>query len=188
MKTSLTGAFAVITLIGCAWQNGTDGLTASVTDSGVSATSSREAVWLAAPRRGLSAVGKDYLFVGPMTVNREGARRTYLWFAVATTIDRHLTGAPQPTLEQVVMLVDGTPMTFDLIAWDDAASSPYPLAIESYSSYAARVTNSQIRQIASADTVAAYVTDSNGRSPIYLVVKGDPGDWLNIERRYSVAN
>ena len=189
MRTQIGRCAALLVVLagGCAWQNDTDEMRASITDAGVSTTSSREAVWLAAPRRGLSAVGKDYLFVGPMTVNREGTRQTYLWFAVGTTIDRHLTGAHKPTLDTVVMLVDGTPMTFDLVAWDDAsASSPYRPAIESYASYAARVTGSQVRQLASADTVEAYVTDLNGRSPIYVIVKGDPRAWLHAAR-YSAS-
>ena len=176
-------AVAAVLASACAWLPQADSSTASVADNtvetGVSPTSSRDAVWLAASRPGLSAVGKDYLFVGPMTVNRDGDRRSYLWFAVGTTIDRRLTGAPKPELESVVLVTDGTPMTFDLIAWDNSgASAPYPLTIDSYVSYAARVTASQMRQLAEADTLEAYVTDPNGRSPLYVVVEGNPGDWL----------
>lgn len=155
------------------------GVAGNTIETGVSPTSLRDAVWLAAPRPGLSAVGKDYLFVGPMTVNRGGSPQSYLWFAVGTTIDRRLTGAPKPELETVVLVTDGTPMTFDLIAWDsNGASAPYPLTIDSYVSYAARVTGSQLRQLAEADTLEAYVTDVSGRSPLYVVVEGDPADWL----------
>ena len=176
-------AVAAVLAGGCTWLPQADGSAAGVAgntvEAGVSPTSSRNAVWLAAPRPGLSAVGKDYLFVGPMTVNRDGSRQRYLWFAVGTTIDRRLTGAPKPELETVVLVTDGTPMTFDLIAWDSTgAYAPYPLTIDSDVSYAARVTGSQLRQLAEADTLEAYVTDVNGRSPRYVVVEGDPADWL----------
>lgn len=151
----------------------------SVTETGVSPTSSRSALWLAAVRPGLSASAKDYLFVGPMTVNREGARRGYLWFGAGTTIDRHITGADKPVLDTVILVADGTPMTFDLIPWDNnPATSPYPLAIDHYASYAARVTTSQLRQLGNASELGAYVTDVNGRSPLYQVVEGSAGDWI----------
>lgn len=180
---------AAICLCACSWLPKGDGPAVNITETGVSPTSSRSAVWLAAVRPGLSAVGKDYLFVGPMTVNREGARRSYLWFAAGTTIDRHITGADKPQLESVVMVADGTPMTFDLVRWsNDKASAPYPLSIDSYVSYAARVTASQVRQLANAGTLEAYVTDINGRSPVYSVVEGEARDWLSNGADYSAAS
>lgn len=179
---------SVLLLGGCAWLPNRTEPAPSITESGVSPTSNREAVWLAAERPGLSAVGKDYLFVGPMTVNREGARRSYLWFAVGTTIDRRITGVDKPQLETIVLLVDGSHMTFDLIPWDNkVSSSPYSPAIDSYVSYAARVTSSQVRQLAGAAELQAFLTDANGRSPVYSVVQGQASDWLSYGRA-AVAN
>jgi hypothetical protein len=173
LRIEVCAVIMLLLLHGCGWQRSAD-----IVESGVSPTGSQQAVWLAARRPGLSAAGKDYLFVGPITVNRQGSHHSYLWFALGTTIDRHLTGAPKPTLETVVLLVDGTPMTFDLAPWDNSAdSSPYPLSIASYSSYVARVTNSQIRRLADAGIIQAYVTDANGRSPNYVIVNGDPTRW-----------
>ena len=181
-------AVAIVSAAGCSWLPSRDTAPPNITETGVSPTSTRESVWLAAERPGLSAVGKDYLFVGPMTVNREGARRSYLWFAVGTTIDRHITGADKPQLDTIVLLVDDTPMTFDLVPWDNAAdASPYPMAIDSYVSYAARVTSSQVRQLANASVLQAYLTDENGRSPVYSVVQGQASDWLSYGRS-SAAN
>ena len=166
---------------GCAWLSDPQERAAVVTEAGVSPLDSERAVWLAAPRPGLSVAGKDYLFVGPMRVNRDGVRQAYLWFGFGTTLDRRLTGAPKPELDAVVLMVDGAPMSFDLIAWDDGAdASPYPLPIESDVSYAARVTASQMRQLAYAVDLGAYVTDAEGRSPLYSLVRGSPGDWLLI--------
>ena len=182
LRTGLT-ALAAVFASACTSLPQADGSSAGVAgnpvETGVSPTSAHDAVWLAAPRPGLSAVGKDYLFVGPMTVNRDGSRQSYLWFAVGTTLDRRLTGAPKPELETVVLVADGAPMTFDLIAWDSTGpSAPYVSSIGSDAAYAARVTGSQMRQLAKADTLEAYVTDVNGRSPLYVVVDGNPADWL----------
>ena len=151
----------------------------AVIESGLSATSSDGAIWLAAGRPGLSAVGKDFLFAGPMTVNRNGVQRRYLWFALGTTVDRTLTGASEPGLESVVLLVDDTPMNFELIPWNNSVDAqPYALPFASLQSYAARVTASQIRALANAKQVEGYVTDAAGRSPTYTLVHGDPASWI----------
>lgn len=171
---------------GCAWlPGGGEEPVADVTtpqaaiESGVSAVSGDGPIWLAATQPGLSAVAKDYLFAGPMMVNREGVRRQYLWFALGTTVDRRLNGVADRELDSVVLVVDGTPMTFELIAWNAPERvQPYTLPFASDQSYAARVTQSQIRQIAAADNVEAFVTDTAGRSPTYALVHGDPARWL----------
>ena len=163
---------------GCAWMGkGEQAATDDASDR-VAAVDASEPVWLAAPRPGLSAVGNDYLFVGPMSVNRDGSPQNYLWFAVGTTIDRRLTGAPAPVLDTVVLIVDGTPMTFDLVPWEESSRpAPFDLTIDSYASYAARITASQIRQLANASILDAYVTDAEGRSPLFTTVAGDPSNW-----------
>ena len=148
-------------------------------ESGLSATSSDGVIWLAAGRPGLSAVGKDFLFAGPMTVNRNGVQRRYLWFALGTTVDRRLTGATELDLESVVLFVDDTPMSFELVPWNNAVEAqPYALPFASDKSYAARVTGSQIRALANAQHVEGYVTDPAGRSPTYTLVHGDPASWV----------
>ena len=166
----------LLALCACASQGGSKA--PGIVDTGVSTSGSGAAVWFATPRPGLSAVGKDYLFVGPVTVNRDGRRRGYLWFAIGTTIDRKITGAPPPRLESVVLLVDGTPMTFDLVPWDgQGAGAPYDLSVAPRASYMARVTASQLATLAGAADVRAWVTGADGRSPLYDVVQGDPRGW-----------
>lgn len=181
-KLSLCVAAVVVS--GCAWLPGMSNEPAAVAatpraaiESGMSATSSAGPIWLAAQRPGLSVIGKDFLFAGPVVINRDGAQRRYLWFSVATTVDRRITGAAEAEIESVVLLVDDTPMTFDLVPWGGDAE-PYELPFAAQRSYSARVTQSQIRQIASAASLDAFVTDAEGRSPTYTLVQGDPADWL----------
>jgi len=149
--------------------------------TGISMTRPRQPVQLAALRPGLSAVGKDYLFAGPVSVSGLGAPQAYLWFALGSTIDRRYTGAPEPTFQTVILLIDGTPMTFDLSPWSGASGTePYELDIRPSASYAAKITNSQIRQIANAQILEAYVADADNRSPRYSMVSGDLRDWLDF--------
>lgn len=181
-----TATLLMAVLSGCAWlgdsvssQPQADTTPLAVIESGVSAVSPDGPIWLAAEQPGLSVVGKDFLFAGPMMVNREGQRRQYLWFALGSTIDRRITGAEDRMLQSVVFSVDGTLMTFELISWDVAdQSQPYQVPYASEGRYAARVTQSQIRKIAGATTLEAYVTDRGSRSPRFELVHGVPASWV----------
>lgn len=147
--------------------------------TGVSLARPREPVRMLAPRPGLSLVGKDYLFTGPVSVSTAGTPHTFLWFALGSTIDRPHTGARLPTFKTIVVRVDDSLMTFDLIPWSSASKSdPYELPVAVHASYAAKITNSQIRQLAQASRLAAYVTDEDDRSPLYELVDGELADWL----------
>jgi len=143
------------------------------------ASASGGVIWLATQRHGLSVVGKDYLFAGPMAVNRGGTSQRVLWLGTGTTIDRHITGAAKPELASIVFDIDGTPMSLDLQPWDvDAADTPFSPDIVSRRSYVARITASQLRTLGEADVLRAWVTDQNGRSPAYEIVKGAPENLL----------
>lgn len=174
--------FLVMTVVlgaaGCAGDTARLGAGTDSVEYGISPVGGATPLWLTASRPGLSAAGKDFLFVGPMSVNRNGSSERYLWFGLSTTIDRNLTGAPPLLTESVVLVVDGTPMHFDLIAWESSrAASPYVLPMDGFASYAARVTASQLRQVAEAAEVDAYVTNREGRSPRFTLVEGDPAGW-----------
>lgn len=141
----------------------------------------REPIYLTANRPGLSLVGKDYLFTGPVTVAGSGPAQDYLWFAVGSTIDRELTGAAEPVLDEILLVIDGVPMTFDLIPWSQAAQySPYKLDVKTHASYAARITRSQVRTIAAAQELTAYVTGDDHRSPVYTMMGGELRRWLDF--------
>lgn len=148
---------------------------------GESMTKVREPIYLTATRPGLSQVGKDYLFASPVTVSGSGPVQSYLWFAVGSTIDRYLTGSPEPTLDTILLVVDGVPMTFDLVPWSTAAQyAPYKIDVKTQASYAARVTRSQLRVIANATELTAYVTSDDHRSPQYQLDQGELQAWLDF--------
>lgn len=145
---------------------------------GESLTHAREPLRMVAVRPALSRVGKDYLFVAPVSVSGRGAPRDYLWFGFGSTLDRRLIGAPIPEIATIVLMVDDMPMTFDLVNWSEVSSSePFDLGVEYYTSFSARITSSQLRRISSADALTAYVTDGAHRSPTYELSAGSPDDW-----------
>lgn len=58
--------------------------------SGESFTRSREPLRMLAPRPALSRVGKDYLFVAPVSVAGLGTPQNYLWFGFGSSLDLSL--------------------------------------------------------------------------------------------------
>ena len=129
--------------------------------SGESLRYSREPLRMVAVRPALSRVGKDYLFVAPVSVSGRGTPQDYLWFGFGSSLDRRLNGAPIPNVKSIVLVIDDMPMTFDLVAWSEVASSePFDLDVEYYTSFSARITSSQLRRIASAGTVLRCAANS----------------------------
>lgn len=150
-------------------------------NSGESFTRSREPLRMVAPRPALSRVGKDYLFVAPVSVAGLGSPQNYIWFGFGSTLDRRLTGAPLPNVNAIVLVVDNVPMTFDIVAWSDVASSePFDLDVESYASFGAKITRSQLRRISSASNLSAFVTNLEHRSPTYAMSEGEYSDWSSL--------
>ncbi len=177
----LSALIAFITLTGC---GGTPvgPFESNVNErTGESFAYAREPVHLVAVRPGLSAVGKDYLIVSPVTSSTGGRANTYLYFALASSIDRVLTGAPDPGFDSVVLQVDDTLMTFELEPWSEIANAePMDLDVRLRASYATRVTRSQLAKIASAQSLSAYVTDTAHRSPLYSYSRGSYADWTQF--------
>ncbi len=149
--------------------------------SGESLTSTIEPTRFVTERPALSRVGKDYLYAAPVRVSAYDAPRTYLWLAIGSSIDRRITGAALPDVSTIVLLIDGMPMTFDLESWSEITSSePFSLDVEHYTSYGARVTGSQLRRIAAAGSLQAYVADADKRSPTFIVASGMHQVWADL--------
>ena len=149
--------------------------------SGESLTSTIEPTRFVAERPALSRVGKDYLYAAPVRVSGFDAPSTYLWFAVGSSVDRRITGAAIPDVTTIVLLVDDMPMTFDLVGWSEVTvSEPFALDVEHYKSYGARVTGSQLRRIAAASSLRAFVADADSRSPTFMVADGIHEAWAGL--------
>ncbi len=157
-----------------------DGIAVSGVDenTGEAFTHAREVVHLTTTRPALSAVGKDYLVMSPVTTNTGGSSRTYLWFGLGSTIDRQITGAAIPSFDRIVLIVDGQLMPFDVAPWSQIArAEPLNAEVDLRASFASRVTRNQLAVIAAATTLEAYVTDAEHRSPVYVHSVGDFAEW-----------
>jgi hypothetical protein len=178
---ALPVAFGLMLAAGCS-ATPPSSITQYVDDrSGESLTHATEPTRFVAERPALSRVGKDYLYAAPVRVSGFDAPTTYLWFAVGSSVDRRITGAPIPEVRTIVLLVDEMPMTFDLVSWNEVtASEPFELGVEHYTSYGARVTDNQLRRISAAETLNAYVANGENRSPTFAIADGLYEDWAGL--------
>jgi hypothetical protein len=147
-------------------------------ESGESLTHPPRPIVLQTERPGLSAVGKDYLSLSPVTVSGRGATVTWLWCALSSSIDRGITGAAAPEVRSIVLIVDDVPMKLDIGAWSTAArQEPFRLPIAAHTTFAARITASQLERIATSETLSAYVADDAAEAPAYRLSRDYRNEW-----------
>ena len=131
---------------------------------------------LATAQPGLSAVGRDYLALCPVTVSGRGAPVTWIWLSLSSSIDRTITGAPEPDVRSIVLLVDGVPMTLDLEPWS-AAAGTQPFGTVAADSYAARITNTQLQRIAGSGDLRALLVDPDTQTTEYALGTDTRASW-----------
>ena len=107
---------------------------------------------------GYAAHARDYVYLGPVEVNRMGTYSYYLWLGIWSTIrseDRQ--SSQRDGFESVILFVDGEPLPLEFAGWTlDAVGVTEPLYVKPVASAADayyRVTIDQIRLIAEADDI-----------------------------------
>ena len=140
---------------------------------------------------GLAANARDYVYVGPIEINRTGERRYYLWIGVWSTIDRGAAGqAPlQDAYEKVLITANDRPLELEVLSNDPEAlgisKSPYPRPGPGTRSLYSRVTVEQLRTMHEAEYLYVSLGDSNSESSLYRVWKYDKkalGDFVEYAR------
>jgi hypothetical protein len=153
-------------LAGCSSVERLSSVSAFDDETGESLTHPPRPVVLQTERPGLSAVGKDYLALSPVTVSGRGATATWLWCALSSSIDRGITGAAVPEVRSIILIVDDVPMKLDIEPWSNAArQAPFRLPIEAHTSFAARITASQLARIATSENLSANVAHGTAEAP-----------------------
>jgi hypothetical protein len=148
--------------------------------TGVTVRRATEPVILFRDDSSYAAYARNFVYMGPIEVNRMGSYTYYLWFGVWNTIrDDERMSPDRDGFESAVIVVDGTPLPLELAGWTPDAigvSQPVylkPVAGASDAYY--RVTLDQIRMIARANDIELHV--GQGVSRTYL-----PWDGQNATR------
>jgi hypothetical protein len=119
----------------------------------------------------LAAHVRDYLYVGPVEMNRMGKYYYYMWLGEWSTIDRlperksaSNKGSADKVLEGVVVLLDGVPMELhDSLDADEKSrimQHPYDAPVGSMRTAYMRVSRDQLVRIAAASSIVFRVGDA----------------------------
>lgn len=175
--THTIACLALVSLLsGCAGTGPSSTVSAFDERTGESLMHPAAPLTLASAQPGLSAIGRDYLALCPVTVSGRGAPATYIWLSLSSSIDRAITGAAVPEVRSIVLLVDDVPMTLELEPWSDAARTQ-PFGAPAGASYAARITNSQLQRIAGSNDLRAVLVQPDARTTQYALGDDTRANW-----------
>jgi hypothetical protein len=141
--------------------------------TGLTFTSEPQPVVYARTESRYSRSARDYVYIGPIEVNRQGTREYYLWVGVGTTLDRGYL-APEPRMPETLYLVaQGEPMELGLHPWDAETLGvghvrAYRTEVRLQGEFAARVTLNQLALLADAPLESILLDDGDGRTRAYF--------------------
>lgn len=167
--TSFSSSLAIIGLLlgGCA---STGEFVADQLDPVTAVTSTRTTKPLVLYRdeSALAAHARDYIYIGPVEVNRMGGYTYFLWFGIWSTLQDRNVSAERDGFESVVLFVDGEPLGLELTGWTHSsigASEPiYPKPVATSADAYYAVTLDQIRLIAGARDIRLQTSDIGAAS------------------------
>lgn len=123
-----------------------------------------------------AAYARDFVSLGPLSVNRMGEHHYYLWLGVWGTMADWSGPDTRDNLESAVLFVDGEPIMLELAGWTPASielsenvyGKPAAAAIEAYF----EITLDQIRRLSEASSLTLLTGDGD---PSYYEPWDDPG-------------
>ena len=146
-------------------------LTVESLDTGTGATVMRATVPLIlySDNSAYAAHARDFVYIGPVEVNRMGTRSHYLWLGIWSTIrDDERLAPDRDGFESVVLLVDGEPFPLELAGWTlEAIGVSQPVYVKPVASAADayyHITLNQVRRLAAAERIDLHVGTARPRA------------------------
>ena len=122
--------------------------------TGVTLTRSTAPVVLYRDNSGHAAYAKDFVYLGPIEVNRMGSYNYYLWLGIWSTLDDSSRWTQRDGFESITLYADGEPLQLEVAGWSaEAIGASRPVFTKPVASAADAyypVTVDQIRLIAEA--------------------------------------
>jgi len=121
-----------------------------------------------------SRSARDYLYLGPTALNRQGLREYFLWVGVATTLDRGYLAPEHEMPATLHIALNGEPMDFDLHSWDEiapglSATPNYPTSVELQGQFGARITRDQLKRLEENPSASVQTITADGANKHYLL-------------------
>lgn len=160
--------------------------------TGITYLVQRETLVFARSQLQYSRSARDYLYLGPVEINRQGRREHFLWVGLGTTIDRDYLAAGAHGADTLYLELNGELMELPLRPWrelvvDLGHVEAYSPAVTIQQSLATPVTLDQLAVLAAADWRDVYLGSDGTASRRYIRWDEDPGSWSAfIERAADV--
>lgn len=160
--------------------------------TGATITTAAEPLVFARTDARYSRSGRDYVYIGPVSLNRQGLRDYYLWVGLGTTIDRGYLAPERPLPSKLHLIVGSELMEFELSSWEQSIgtrrdSPAYKTAVAVKTDLVSRVTLDQIERLTSGTIQSIYVSDPAGQQIFSSWASGSWSEFLQREGAVPVA-
>ena len=139
--------------------------------TGVTVTHATAPIVLYHDNSSYAAHARDYVYLGPVEINRMGDYSYYLWLGIWSTISDAERSFQRDGFESVTVYADGEPLQLELVGWTlESIGVSEPVYVKPVASAADayyRVTIDQIRLIADAREIELHAGTVPAR--IYLM-------------------
>jgi len=139
--------------------------------TGVTVTHATAPIMLYRDNSAYAAHARDYVYLGPVEINRMGEYSYYLWLGIWSTISDAERSYERDGFESITVYADGEPLQLELVGWTlESIGVSEPVYIKPVASAADayyRVTIDQIRVIANAREIELHAGTSPAR--VYLM-------------------
>jgi|GEM_PF-1175198 len=123
----------------------------------------------------LAANSRDYIYVGPLEINRAGHREYYLWLHYCSTIDRSR-NARVVAPNGIFLFPDGRPMEMLRVRMTPlgrfSKAEPYAVPVVGGHTLYYRVTGDQLQILARAEEIRIVAEDGSTKTDEYTVWNG----------------
>ena len=141
--------------------------------TGVTVTHSTAPVVLYRDNSAYAAHARDYVYVGPVEINRMGEYSYYLWLGIWSTVSDAERAFQRDGFESITLFADGEPLQLELVGWTlESIGVSEPVYVKPVASAADayyRVTIDQIRLLANAREIELHA----GTAPIRVYLMWD---------------
>ena len=141
--------------------------------TGVTVTHTTAPIVLDRDNSAYAAHARDYVYLGPVEINRMGEYSYYLWLGIWSTISDADRSYQRDGFESITLYADGEPLQLELLGWTlESIGVSEPVYVKPVASAADayyRVTMDQIRLLANAQEIELHA----GTAPVRVYLMWD---------------
>lgn len=156
-------------------------------DNGDMIVTQREAVVFARDLPHISRAGRDYIYLGPVEVTRNGVQRYYLWVGTASTLDRAFRGESPPEMSRLSLEVGGEVLDLPLTEWTSEVGGPYRVAAPVHASQISALGFDDLERVLADDLASIRLYDTSGHLLDYSHWRGGWSVWEAEESEAAVG-